>query len=143
MWLTAAAIRRPLLVSMAILALVVLGWRAYQDLTVELYPKVDFPIVTVTTVYPGADPAEVETEVTKPIEENVSTIANVNHVTSRSLQNYSIVTIEFELGTNLDDAVAALSLHFLGGRVSPTLSLQGFLKFGRQVLQPFGLFGHF
>ncbi|MDT7896617.1 MAG: efflux RND transporter permease subunit [Armatimonadota bacterium] len=106
MWLTAAAIRRPLLVSMAILALVVLGWRAYQDLTVELYPKVDFPIVTITTVYPGADPAEVETEVTKPIEENVSTIANVNHVTSRSLQNYSVVTIEFELGTNLDDAVA-------------------------------------
>jgi hydrophobic/amphiphilic exporter-1 (mainly G- bacteria), HAE1 family len=62
------AVRRPVLVLMVISALVVLGARAYQDLVLELYPRIDFPFVVVTTVYPGANPEEVETQVTKKLK---------------------------------------------------------------------------
>ncbi|MCS7224956.1 MAG: efflux RND transporter permease subunit [Armatimonadetes bacterium] len=101
-----ASVKRPVLVAMAVLSLVVLGIRAYQDLAIELYPRIEFPVATITTVYPGADPSGVETEVTKPIEEAVGTIPNIRHITSRSLQGVSVIVIEFELGTDMDTATA-------------------------------------
>jgi Cation/multidrug efflux pump len=100
------AVRRPVLVLMVISALVVLGARAYQDLVLELYPSIDFPFVVVTTVYPGANPEEVETQVTKKIEEAVATISGVRHIQSQSQQNLSVVSIEFELKVDVDEAAA-------------------------------------
>jgi len=98
------AVRRPVLVLMVIGALVVLGARAYRDLVLELYPRIDFPFVVVTTVYPGANPEEVETQVTKKIEEAVATISGVRHIQSQSQQNLSVVSIEFELEVDIDEA---------------------------------------
>ncbi|MEJ7614852.1 MAG: efflux RND transporter permease subunit, partial [Candidatus Fervidibacter sacchari] len=98
------AVRRPVLVLMVISALVVLGARAYQDLVLELYPRIDFPFVVVTTVYPGANPEEVETQVTKKIEDAVATISGVRHIQSQSQQNLSVVSIEFELEVDIDEA---------------------------------------
>lgn len=106
MWLTTAAVRRPVLVAMAVLSFVVLGMRAHQDLPIELNPRIDFPVATIVTVYPGADPSGVETEVTKPIEDAVGTIPNIRYITSRSLQGVSTVVVEFELGTDMDSATA-------------------------------------
>ncbi|MCC6037356.1 MAG: efflux RND transporter permease subunit [Armatimonadetes bacterium] len=100
------AVRRPVLVLMVISALVVLGARAYQDLVLELYPRIDFPFVVVTTVYPGANPEEVETQVTKKIEDAVATISGVRHIQSQSQQNLSVVSIEFELEVDVDEAAA-------------------------------------
>ncbi len=67
-------------------------------------PDVNIPFVTVQTVYPGAGPQEIETQVTKKIEDAVSTVSQVNAITSYSLEGVSIVTIEFELDKNVDIA---------------------------------------
>jgi len=106
MGLVELAIRRPVLVLMVISALVVLGGRAYRDLVLELFPRIDFPFVVVTTVYPGANPEEVETSVTKKIEDAVATVEGVRHIQSQSQQNLSVVMIEFELETDVDEAAA-------------------------------------
>jgi HAE1 family hydrophobic/amphiphilic exporter-1 len=96
------AVRRPVLTSMIVVALVILGTFSYLTLGVDLLPGIEFPYVTVTTVYPGAGPEEVETQVTKPIEDAISTIANVKSLISFSQENVSTAVIEFELGVDPD-----------------------------------------
>src|SRR3546814_13754567 len=86
-------------------ALLVVGLFAYFKLSIEQFPSVEFPIVVVSTGYPGATPESVESEVTRPIEEAVNTISGVRTLTSRSLEGTSIVIIEFELSI---DPVAAV-----------------------------------
>jgi len=99
-------VKRPVLTTMITLAFVVLGIYSYRRMVIELMPSVEFPFVIVTTVYPGASPGEVETQVTKKIEDAVSTIANVKTLTSYSQENLSQVFIEFELETQVDlDAI--------------------------------------
>jgi len=73
-------IRRPVFATMLIMALVVVGGFCYTRLGVDLFPKVDFPTVTVTTVLPGAAPEEIETEVTKKVEEAVNTISGIDEL---------------------------------------------------------------
>ncbi len=104
MWLTRVSITRPVTITMVIVALLVLGFVSLKQLPVDLYPDVEFPFVTVISVYPGAGPEEIETLVTKPIEDSVSTISGVKNVTSTSEEGVSAVSIEFYLGTNLDTA---------------------------------------
>lgn len=106
MSLSQLAIRRPVFVLMLLLALIVLGLISYRRLPVELFPNVQFPFVTVITAYPGAGPEEVETLITKPLEEQLSSLTNVRRVFSTSQEGASIVGIEFNLGTNLDGATA-------------------------------------
>lgn len=99
-------VQRPVLTTMLLLAFIVLGFYSYNRLVVEMMPNVEFPFVMVTTVYPGASPGEVESQVTKKIEDAVSTIANVKDLQSISRENVSIVFIEFELFTDVDlDAI--------------------------------------
>jgi HAE1 family hydrophobic/amphiphilic exporter-1 len=99
-------VERPALTTMIVVALVVLGIYSYGRMPIELMPNVEFPFVVVTTVYPGASPGEVESQVTKKIEDAVSTIANVKNLTSYSQENISQVFIEFELETQVDlDAI--------------------------------------
>lgn len=99
-------VRRPVLTTMLILAFLVLGIYSYNRLIIELMPNVEFPFVIVTTVYPGASPKEVESQVTKKVEDAVSTIANVKNLQSVSRENLSQVFIEFELETDVDlDAI--------------------------------------
>ncbi|MGQ9488108.1 MAG: efflux RND transporter permease subunit [Armatimonadota bacterium] len=105
MWLTSVAIRRPVFILMVFSALAVLGWTAASRMRVELNPNVDFPFVIVTTVYPGAGPREVETLISKPIEDAVNGINGVKNVTSVSQEGISVVSIEFNLG--VDSNVAA------------------------------------
>ncbi|MCS7253290.1 MAG: efflux RND transporter permease subunit [Armatimonadota bacterium] len=106
MWLTELSIRRPVMVAMAVLSFVVLGLWAMMRLPIELIPRVDFPFVVVTTLYPGAGPEEVESTVTEKIEEAVSTIPGVRHVMSYSQEGISVVAIQFELGIRSTDAAA-------------------------------------
>jgi HAE1 family hydrophobic/amphiphilic exporter-1 len=96
------AVRRPVLATMLIAIFVVLGTFSFFRLRTDLYPDVEFPVVTVTTVYPGAGPDEVGTQVTEPIEDAVSSIANLNKLTSFSRDNLSILILEFELGVDPD-----------------------------------------
>lgn len=106
MWLTNAAIRRPVFIVMVWLALIVLGLRSHRDMKTELNPKVDIPWVTITTLYPGAGPEEIETQVSKKLEDAVSGINNVKNVQSISADSISTVAIEFHVGTDLDVALS-------------------------------------
>ncbi len=98
------SIKRPVFITMVGLALVVFGLVAFPKLALDLFPKVDFPIVNITTKLVGASPEIMEVDVTDVIEETVNTISGVKSITSRSLEEYSIVTVEFYLERNIEQA---------------------------------------
>ncbi len=98
-------IKRPVFATMLILALMVMGLDGYRKLGVDYFPKVEFPYVNVTTVLRGASPEEVESQVTKPLEEALNTISGIDELNSTSAEGISIVTIGFVL--EKDSEVAA------------------------------------
>ncbi|WP_372827834.1 efflux RND transporter permease subunit [Polaromonas sp.] len=97
MWFTRVSLKNPVFATMVMLAIVVLGLFSYQRLQVDQFPNIDFPVVVVTTEYPGASPEIIESEVTKKIEEGVNSIAGISALTSRSYEGMSVVIIEFQL----------------------------------------------
>jgi hydrophobic/amphiphilic exporter-1 (mainly G- bacteria), HAE1 family len=97
-------IKRPVFATMLIMALVVLGLDSYRRLGVDFFPKVEFPFVTITTVLPGAAPEEVESQVSKRIEEAVNTISGIDELRSSSTEGNSIVSIQFSLDKDGDVA---------------------------------------
>ena len=78
------SINRPVFATMMIAGLLVLGWFSYTDMSIELFPEIDFPFVAVSTLYPGASAETVEKDVTKNIEDVVNEISGVRHIISRS-----------------------------------------------------------
>lgn len=98
-------IKRPVFATMLILALVVIGLASYRQLGVDYFPKVEFPFVNITTTLAGASPEEVETQVTKPLEEVVNTISGIDELNSTSAEGVSIISIAFLL--EKDPEVAA------------------------------------
>jgi hydrophobic/amphiphilic exporter-1 (mainly G- bacteria), HAE1 family len=97
-------VRRPVFTTMLILALVVVGIFSYFSLGVDLFPKVDIPAVTITVSDPGASPEEVETEITKKVEDAVNTISLIDEVRSTSSEGRSVVIVSFLLAKNGDIA---------------------------------------
>ena len=106
MFLSDLSIRRPVLATMMVLSLVVLGVFSYRRLGIDLWPKVEFPFVGITTRYPGASPEAVEREVTKRIEEAVNSVEGIKEITSYSNEGYSQVYLQFRLGTRIQDALS-------------------------------------
>src|SRR6478672_13627724 len=106
MWFTRLAISRPLIIWMALAAIAVLGVQAYLRLPAELNPRVSIPTITVTTIYAGAGPPEIETQVSKPLEDAVGAAPGVRDVYSSSQANISIISMDFRIGTDLDTASA-------------------------------------
>ena len=104
MKITEIAINRPILTTMAITALVVLGLFSYFRLGVDQMPNVEFPFVVVQTSLRGAGPEEIESSITKPIEESVNTISGIDELTSTSYEGLSMVLIRFRLDKNGDVA---------------------------------------
>ena len=104
MWISNTSIRQPVLTTMVISALVVFGAIAYNGLGIDLFPKIDFPIITISAVLPGADPETMESDVTERIEEAVNTINGVKSLSSQSSDSVSIVIVEFELDQDVDTA---------------------------------------
>ncbi|HZO53487.1 MAG TPA: efflux RND transporter permease subunit [Bryobacteraceae bacterium] len=97
-------IKRPVFATMLIMFLVVMGLDAYAKLGVDFFPKVEFPIVTITTSLRGAAPEEVETQVTKRIEEAVNTVSGIDDLSSVSAEGLSLVTMQFVLTKDADVA---------------------------------------
>ncbi len=95
------SIKRPTFMACLIILSVVIGLAGMKRLGVDLFPDVTFPIVTVTTVYPGAGPAEVETLVTKPVEDEVSTISGIKRLSSSNQEGVSVVIAEFTMETDV------------------------------------------
>ncbi|MBY0504904.1 MAG: efflux RND transporter permease subunit [Bryobacteraceae bacterium] len=97
-------IKRPVFATMLILALVVLGLNSYRQLGVDFFPKIELPIVTITTTLRGAAPEEVETQVSKRIEEAVNTISGIEELRSVSSEGLSLVSVQFSLSRDSDVA---------------------------------------
>lgn len=98
------AINRPITTLMGVLTFIVFGLMSYNTMPINLFPNVDFPVVTVQTTYNGADPSTVETKVTDKIEEAVSGVDGIDKLMSTSYEGFSVVTIQFELTKDLDEA---------------------------------------
>ncbi|MBI5025785.1 MAG: efflux RND transporter permease subunit [Nitrospirae bacterium] len=105
MWLADTSIKRPVFATMVILGLVVLGVVSYPRLGVDLFPKVDFPMVNITTALQGASPEIMDIDVTDKIEEAVNTINGVKTIASTSTEGRSTVMVEFVLERDIDLAV--------------------------------------
>jgi len=110
-------IRRPIFTSMLVLALVVFGIFAWRKIGVDQLPNIDIPIVTITTVLPGADPETIEKNVTEPLEETLNTLPGLNTLTSVNVENVSVVVVRFDLERDIN--VAAQDVR---DRVQSTLS---------------------
>jgi HAE1 family hydrophobic/amphiphilic exporter-1 len=105
MWLAKTSVNRPVFATMVIMALVVLGVVSYPSIGVDLFPKIDFPIVTIRTTLMGASPDVMDVDVTERIEGAVNTINGVKRITSVSTESVSRTTIEFVLERDIDQAV--------------------------------------
>ncbi|HLD35406.1 MAG TPA: efflux RND transporter permease subunit, partial [Planctomycetota bacterium] len=108
MTITEIAIRRPVFLLMIISAFIIFGLISLSRIGVSFIPNVDFPMVAVTVVYPGAGPEEIETTITKPVEDSVSTINGLKNTQSFSFEGLSLVLIEFNL--NIDGNNARLDV---------------------------------
>lgn len=98
------SVKKPMTIFVAVIAVIVLGIVSVFKMTPDLLPNMDFPYAIILTTYPGQTPETVESVVTKPLEQSLSTIDGVKTITSTSSDNYSILTLEFEDGTNMDTA---------------------------------------
>ncbi len=100
------SLKNPVARFMVAIGIILLGVIAFSNLAIDLFPDISYPIITVSTEYPGASPEDIEISVTRLIEKRVSRIQNVRYVSSRSRESYSTVIVEFYWGTNLDVASA-------------------------------------
>lgn len=96
------SVKKPLTVFVAVVAVLVLGVVAYFKMTPDLLPNMDFPYIMIMTTYPGASPEKVEAELTKPMEQAMSTLEHIKEVSSTSSENYSMLMLEFEEEADLD-----------------------------------------
>ncbi len=104
MFLSKLSVERPVLITMLIMVLVVFGLLAYFELPLSLMPEFKIPYVSISTVYPGAGPREIETQITKVIEDAVSTVSQIDYIQSYSLDNVSISVVKFDMGKDVDVA---------------------------------------
>lgn len=106
MSLTEIAIKRPLLITVVFTSLILFGLMSYNRLNYELLPKFDFNVITVITTYRGASAEEIENTVSKKVEEAISSIEGVNQITTSSMENASVVTIELLNDVSVEQALA-------------------------------------
>lgn len=104
MYIADLSIKRPVLITMIMAMLLLFGIIGYINLPLNLMPQIKIPFVTVQTIYPGAGPTQIETLITKKIEDEIGSISRIKTVKSFSLDSVSIILIEFELGKDPDVA---------------------------------------
>lgn len=106
MGLTRAAISRPVFVLMLMLGAILIGFISYNSMRKEENPEVNFGTITVVTTYPGAGPEEINNLISRRVESAVSGVTGIREVTSTSREGLSLVTIQFEMETNMDTALS-------------------------------------
>lgn len=104
MFLSNASIKRPVAMGCLLIGLALLGLNAFRKINLELFPNVDMPIVTVTAIYPGATPDEIEIDIARRIEDAVASIDGLKSVLTTSMENMCQVLLEFEMGVDVDIA---------------------------------------
>ncbi|HNY03641.1 MAG TPA: efflux RND transporter permease subunit, partial [Bacteroidales bacterium] len=104
MSLYSTSVKNPISTLMIFIAVIILGLYSYYRLPVDYFPKMDPPYISVFTYYNGANAADVEQNITRKLEDGFGTITNLKKITSKSKDNISVITLEFDWGTNLDEA---------------------------------------
>nr|MBP3599212.1 efflux RND transporter permease subunit [Eubacterium sp.] len=102
--LSKLSVKKPYTVLVAVVLVLVLGFLSFRDMSTDLLPDMELPYAIVMTTYPGASPEEVETAVSRPIEQAMASISNMKEVSSMSSSNMSIVALEFNEGTDMNAA---------------------------------------
>ena len=103
--ITRISIERPTIAIVIFSLLIILGIMSYRFLNYELVPEFNPPVITVTTVYPGASPREVENSVSKPVEDALSSLENIETITSTSMESFSLVKLEMKAGTDIKNTL--------------------------------------
>jgi hydrophobic/amphiphilic exporter-1 (mainly G- bacteria), HAE1 family len=98
------AVNNPITTMMIFVAVVVMGLYSLVQIPVDLYPEMDPPFISVMTTYPGANAGDIETNITRTIEDALNTVDNLKEITSTSSDNLSVINLEFDWGVNLDEA---------------------------------------
>ena len=96
------AVKKPIMTSLCFLAVVIFGLFSLSKLPIDLYPDIDTNTIMVMTAYPGASASDIENNVTRPLENTLNAVSNLKHITSRSSENMSLITLEFEYGNDID-----------------------------------------
>ena len=100
-----SAIQKPVTTALIFVAVIIIGLYSFSQLPIDQYPEMDPPYITVMTTYPGASASEMETNVTKVLENALNSVDHLKHLTSKSKDNISMVTLELEWGEDIDEAV--------------------------------------
>ncbi|HLA94899.1 MAG TPA: efflux RND transporter permease subunit, partial [Pyrinomonadaceae bacterium] len=103
-WLAEVCVKRPVFATMLVMSLVVVGAFSFLSLGVDLFPKIDFPTITITVLNPGASPQEIETEVTEKIEEAVNSVSGIDELRSTSVEGVARVFVQFILEKDVNVA---------------------------------------
>lgn len=96
------AVKKPIMTSLCFLAVVIFGLFSLSKLPIDLYPDIDTNTIMVITTYPGASASDIENNVTRPLENTLNAVSNLKHITSKSSENTSLITLEFEYGHDID-----------------------------------------
>ena len=100
-----SSVKRPVTTILIFVALIVIGLYSLVRLPVDLYPEIELPFVTVLTTYPGASASDIESNVTRPLEDVLNSVSNLKELTSTSSDGLSVIFLNFEYGSNLDEAM--------------------------------------
>ncbi len=126
--LSAFSVKKPYTVAVAVILVLMLGIISFMNMTTDLMPSIDLPYVVVMTTYPGATPEEVETSVTRPLEQSLATTTSIKNINSVSSENTSLIILEFEQDANMDSIVIdmngkidMLKSNFASGVGSPVI----------------------
>ncbi len=98
------SVKRPVTTILIFVALIVIGLYSLTQLPIDLYPEMELPFIGVVTTYPGASASDIESNVTRPIEDMLNSVSNLKEMTSTSSDGLSVIFMNFEYGTNLDEA---------------------------------------
>ena len=98
-----SAVRKPVSTVLMFVGVMVFGLFSLMNLAVDQYPEIEIPQISVITFYPGANAADIETNITRILEDNLNTVSNLKKLTSKSQDNVSMIIVEFEYGSDLTE----------------------------------------
>ena len=106
--LTRTVLKRPVTTILCVISLIFFGAVSILNMKLELTPEINMPMLIVTTTYPGANPEDIDKLVTREIEDSIGTLSGVDNMTSMSNENYSLIVMQYEYGTDMDNAYSEL-----------------------------------
>lgn len=135
------SVKKPFTVLVAVILIIILGAVSFSRMTPDLLPSIELPYVVVVTTYMGASPEEIETTITKPIEQTTATLDNIKQISSVSNENYSMVVLEFSNDVNMDAATMNIreKLDVIGGAWNDYVGTPIILKLNPDML-PLGVY---